>query len=387
MTGPSDYRGYISDIAQRHGALVISQAIVAIANTTANAFAMIYLLNVGFDYIECSVFLLVGFATAMLMTTVFAGVVVRDYVRSMILGMCSMAVYYVLLVLLDGPALMLVPPVFLGIYIVMFWVPYNSVISRVTTEENRGTGIGAYFLVFPAVSTVGPLVGGMMIAYGSYDLLLSFGAVTIGTNIVFLLASKAFRGRNGTWNAGAQVHGSPFRFVREVDRKVGRGMLLEGVQEGVFWMALSVLSFEYATDEAELGGYLSLFAFWGALMTVALGYLSDRIGDRVKILRISAALTAVALVVCAIATNSETYLTGMSFASFWLAVVPAFLFAMLVDRTRDSPTKGMMGREFLLNSGRALGLFVTVVLLLLDFDLSISMAVAAVAIAAIITVR
>jgi nitrate/nitrite transporter NarK len=175
--------------------------------------------------------------------------------------------------------------------------------------------------------------------------------------------------------------------VKGVDGGIGRGLFLEGIQEGVFWMALPVLSFEYATSEAELGGYLSLFALWGALMTVALGYLSDRIGNRVRILRVSAALTACALIVCALASSSETYLSGMSFASFWLAVVPAFLFTMLIDRTQDGTTKGMMGREFLLNSGRALGLSVTVVLLLLDYDLSVSMAVAAAAIAAIVTVR
>lgn len=387
MTATSNYRGYFSDMAQRHGALVVSQAIVAIANTTANAFAMIYLLDRGFSYVECSIFLLVGFAVAMIMTTVLAGVVVRNYLRSMILGMSAMSTYYILLVLLDGPALMLVPPVFLGIYIVMFWVPYNSVISRITTQEQRGAGIGAYFLVFPAVQTVGPLVGGMMIAYGSYDLLLLFGAGTILVNLAFLATSKAFRAGNGTWGDGRDSGGEPMRFVREIEPGVRRGLFLEGVQEGVFWMALSVLSFEYAADEAELGGYLSLFAFWGALMTVVLGYLSDRVGNRVRILRVSAALTAVSLLACALAGDAGTYLTGMSFANFWLAAVPAFLFTMLVDRSQSIPTRGMMGREFLLNSGRTLGLSATVVLLLLDFDLSISMAVAAAAIAAVVTVR
>jgi MFS family permease len=387
MIAPADFRGYFSGLAKRHGALVIAQTIVAIANTTANAFAMIYLLREGLSYIECSVFLLVGFVTAALFATVGSNIVARDFMRSMKVGMIAMAMYYISLVLLSGYSLIFVPPLFLGIYIVMFWVPYNSIISHITSEKKRGAGVGAYFLVFPAVSTVGPLAGGLMITLGSYDLLLAFGAAVILANLAYLSTSKAFPTRKDEPPASAPgKNGFVFGFSG-IDRRVARGILAEGVQEGVFWMALPILSFEYAADEAELGGYLSLFAFWGALMTVALGYLSDRIKDRVRILRISAAFTAASLLVCAFAVNAGSYLTGMSVANFWLAVVPAFLFTMMIDRTESNKTKGMMVREFLLNAGRIGGASLTILLLLFDFDLSISMLVAAAAIATVVAVK
>jgi len=387
MVAPADVREYFSGLAQRHGALVISQTIVAIANTTANAFAMIYLIREGFSYIDCSVFLLVAFVTAALFATVGSRIVARDFMRSMRVGMAAMALYYISLVLLSGYPLMFIPPLFLGTYIVMFWVPYNAIISHVTSEEKRGAGVGAYFLVFPAVSTVGPLAGGLMITLGSYDLLLAFGAAVILVNLAYLLTSKAFPADNGGQPASDHVAGGRVFSFSGIDRRVARGILAEGIQEGVFWMALPILSFEFATDETELGGYLSLFAFWGALMTVALGYLSDRIRDRVKILRVSAALTAASLLICAFAENAEGYLTGMSIVSFWLAVVPAFLFTMMVDRTERDKTKGMMVREFLLNAGRLGGASLTIVLLLFDFDLSITMLVASAAIATVVAVK
>lgn len=152
-------------------------------------------------------------------------------------------------------------------------------------------------------------------------------------------------------------------------------------------MALPVLSFEFATDEVALSGYLSLFAFCGALMTVALGYLSDRFRERGRILRLGAAATTVSMVACGLAASAEGYLVGMSATSFWLAVVSAFLFTLLVDRAERTITTGMMTREAMLNAGRLVGISVTIALLALDLDLSVSMFVAAAAVATVMAVK
>lgn len=396
MTASSDIRGYLTDMAQKHGALVFAQIVVAAANTTANAFVMIYLLRQGFDYTGCSVFLLVGFGVAALLASIGSNLVARDFVTSMIVGTLAMMTYYVSLMLLSGWALMLVPPIFLGIYIVMFWVPYNSLISEVTSKEKRGAGVGAYFLVFPAVSAVGPVAGGLIISLGSYEMLFAYGVGVLALNLAFLSWPRLTKGRRQSvivperlQTAALNHEGGSKRVfdLSRIERRLVRGLFAEGVQEGVLWIGLPVLSFEFAANETELGGYLSLFAFWGAIMTVVLGYLSDRIKDRVRILRVSAAFTVCGLVAAAFAYDAGAYIAGMSAANFSLAVVPAFLFTMLVDRSRGSPTRDMMAREFLLNSGRFVGMGLTLGLLVLDCDLSVSLLVAAGAVATIVAVR
>jgi len=70
-----------------------------------------------------------------------------------------------------------------------------------------------------------------------------------------------------------------------------------------------------------------------------------------------------------------------------LAVIAAFLFTLLVDRSENAVTAGMMAREAMLNAGRLVGISVTLMLLVLDFDLSISMFVAAAATATVIAVK
>ncbi|MDQ1371460.1 MAG: transporter [Candidatus Thermoplasmatota archaeon] len=388
MAAYADLAENFTQVAQRHGTLVVIQTIVAIANTTANAFTMIYLLRQGMSYVECALFLLVAFVVALLLATYGSNLVARNFATSMRIGMAAMAAYYIALAALSGWALMVVPPLFLGTYIVMFWVPYNSLISHATSQERRGAGVGAYFLVFPAVSTVGPLAGGLIITLGSYDMLFAFGAAVIGVNILLLSRPSAVKVDPGLTAGGIL---SPTRrrvfSLAQTDKRVARGLFAQGVQDGVFWMALPVLSFEFATDEVALSGYLSLFAFCGALMTVALGYLSDRVRERGRILRASAALTVVFMIVCGLAASAEGYLTGMSATNFWLAVIAAFLFTLMVDRSEKAITAGMMVREAMLNAGRVVGMSITILLLVLDFDLSISMFVAAGAVATMVAFK
>ncbi len=388
MAAYADLAENFTQVAQRHGTLVVIQTIVAIANTTANAFAMIYLLREGMSYVECALFLLVAFVVALLLATYGSNLVARNFATSMRIGMAAMAAYYIALAALSDWALMVVPPLFLGTYIVMFWVPYNSLISHATSQERRGAGVGAYFLVFPAVSTVGPLAGGLIITLGSYDMLFAFGAAVIGVNILLLSRPSAVKVDPGLTAGGIL---SPTRrrvfSLAQTDKRVARGLFAQGVQDGVFWMALPVLSFEFATDEVALSGYLSLFAFCGALMTVALGYLSDRVRERGRILRASAALTVVFMIVCGLAASAEGYLTGMSATNFWLAVIAAFLFTLMVDRSEKAITTGMMAREAMLNAGRLVGISITILLLVLDFDLSISMFVAAGAVATMVAFK
>jgi MFS family permease len=165
------------------------------------------------------------------------------------------------------------------------------------------------------------------------------------------------------------------------------GVLIEGVNDGVFWIAIPIISFEFATSETTLSQYLSLFALWGAIMTVALGYLSDRIKNRRTILRIGAILCGISIVLSTLAPTVSGYLVGMSATYFFLAIIPAFIFTMLLDKLERYKKKGVLVRELLLNVGRTLGVLMTIGMLLLDFDLMKAVAAVGVLTATIAIVK
>jgi MFS family permease len=399
MVTVTHFKHYVLALSHRHGTLVTVQALLALANTAANSFALIYLVEKGLGYVECAVFILVC-ATVPLALVAFASrTIVRNFSASITTAFVCLALYYSSLIVigeeLGGWYLVLIPPVFFGTYIVTFWVPYNALIMHITSKKKRGAVIGAYFLIFPLVSTVGPLLGGVIITLFSYDALFAVGAVVVLFNLFFVSGFRVLRQlkeriiipeliQSLKLNITGRLH-IDLDF-RSVGWRLRYALFAEGIQDGIFWIAIPLLSFEFAGSEIGLSGYLSLFAFWGAVMTVLLGYLSDRIRDRTNIVRIGATFAAVSILVAANSPFAAGYVSAMSFAYLWIAIVPSFLFTMLLDKMERWKKKGVLVREFLLNAGRVLGVAATILVLVMDLDLAVALGLAGVATATIVIV-
>jgi MFS family permease len=377
-------RDYLSALYRKHGSLIVIQSLMAIANTVANSFALIYLVREGYDYVACSIFILICCIVPIVLLLFAAKTIVRNFSASINTGMISIMLYYAGLMLLDdinvlgGWLVVVIPPAMFGIYIVAFWIPYNTLIMHITSVKTRGATIGVYFLVWPLITAVGPLFGGLLITRYSYDAMFIFAIAMIAVDLFFMSGFRVLKKLRERIIIPELIQSVTVGILRKekttldftgVGSRLMYGVLMEGVQEGVFWIAIPIISFEFATSESTLSQYLSLFALWGAIMTVALGYLSDRIKNRRTILRMGAILCGISIVLSTLAPNVNGYLLGMSATYFFLAIIPAFIFTMLLDKLERYKKKGVLVREFLLNVGRVAGVLMTISLLMLDFDL------------------
>ena len=390
------FKHYVLALSHRHGALVVVQTLVALANTLANAFALIYLVREGHTYLECSVFILVSALVPTIIMAFASRPILRNFPASITTSLVCLMLYYLTLVVFDGWYLILIPPLFFGTYIVTFWVPYFALVMHITSKRKRGAGIGAYFLIFPLLTTVSPLMGGFIITFYSYDVLFVTGAAIALADLFFVSGLKVLKNIRSRIIIPELLQSLKLNLVgkfnvdldlRGTDWRITSALFAEGVQDGIFWIAIPLISFEFAKDEATLSGYLSLFALWGAIMTVALGYLSDRLRDRASIVRIGAAFGGLSVLFAAYATSAEEYLSAISIAYFWIAMVPSFLFTMLVDKLERYKKKGVLLREFFLNWGKMIGVLLVIAALLLGVQLISTLAIAGVALVYIIIVK
>ena len=393
---PTHFKHYILALSHRHGSLVILQTLVAFANTLANAFALIYLIRQGHDYLDCSIFILVGAATTTVIMAFASRPILKNFPASITTSLICLALYYAALIFFQGWQLVLIPPLLFGTYIATFWIPYFALVMHITSRKKRGAAVGAYFLIFPALTTVAPLLGGLIITYLSYDALFAIGAAIAAVDLFYVSGFRVLRRIRRRVIIPELLQSLRVnlvgRFNVDLDRKgvdwrITSALFAEGIQDGIFWVAIPIITFEFADDEATLSGYLSLFAFWGAVATVALGYLSDRLKDRASIVRIGATFGGVSLLFAAFSGTPEEYLMAISIAYFWIALVPSFLFTMLVDRLERYKKKGVLLREFFLSSGRIVGALCVTVALLFGLDIIGTLAIAGLALAYVIVVK
>jgi len=392
----SHFKHYVLELSHRHGPLVIVQILVALGNTMANSFALIYLLREGLGYLECAVFILICALVPLLLTAFSSRTIVKNFPASINTAFVALAGYYILLILLEGWYLVVIPPMLFGTYIATFWVPYNTLVMHITSRKKRGAIVGMYFLIFPLLTTVTPLLGGVIIHLYSYDLLFALSAAVVLADLFYVSGLGVLAKLRERIIIPELLQSLKVNLVgklqmdldlRGVGLRLKWALFAEGIQDGIFWVAIPLISFEYAKTEISLSGYLTLFAFWGAVMTVALGYLSDRIKDRAHITRIGAALGGAGAILAAGAANAEGYVSAMSMSYFFIAIVHSFLFTMLLDKMERLKKKGVLVREFLLNSGRTLGMLTTISFLLLGWNLSAALAIGGVAMASVVVVR
>ena len=390
------FKHYVLALSHRHGALVIVQTLVAFANTLANAFALIFLIREGHSYLECSVFILVSALVPTLIMAFASRPILRSFPASITTSLVCLALYYIALIVFDGWYLVIIPPILFGTYIATFGVPYFALVMHITSKKKRGAGVGAYFLIWPLLTTVSPLLGGFIITFYSYEILFVTGAAIALANLFFVSGLKVLKNIRSRIIIPELLQSLKLNLVgrlnvdldlRGTDWRITSALFAEGIQDGIFWVAIPIISFEFAKDEATLSGYLSLFALWGAIMTVALGYLSDRLRDRASIVRIGAAFGGLSVLFAAYSTSPEEYLSAISMAYFWIAMVPSFLFTMLVDKLERFKKKGVLIREFFLNSGKAVGVALVIGALLLGVELISTLAIAGVSLVYIIIVK
>ncbi len=391
-----NFKHYAIEMSHRHYSLLVMQTLVAVSNTMANSFALIYLYKTGSDYLQCSVFVLICVLVPTVLIAFASRPLVRNFVESIETSLMFLALYYVSLMFAEGWLLVLVPPVIFGVYMAAFWVPYNALVMHITSRKKRGAIVGVYFLIFPMVSTAAPLLGGLVIGSWSYQVLFGAAAAICVANLIFVAGLRVFSNLRDRVIVPELLQSLKIHLVgkvhidldlRGVDWRIKSSLFAEGVQDGIFWVLVPLLTFEFAKSEVVLSGYLSLFAFWGAVMTVALGYLSDRLKDRAYIVRVGAAFGAVSVMFAAYSQSGEEYLSAMSMAFFWIAMIPSFLFTMLVDKLERFKRKGVLIREFFLNGGRCAGVAVVILALLAGADLSLALTISAVALASIIIVK
>jgi predicted MFS family arabinose efflux permease len=253
---------------------------------------------------------------------------------------------------------LLVAAVVWGLYIMLFWVPYNVVFLRMTTYDDRAFRSTLLFAMFAAASAIFPLVGGELLELHGFWLL-----VVLATPVLAI----------GGWLAWATPWGEAMDFdlrraLRE-GRRISPLVTLEGIWQGIFWVAVPIGTLRMVDQGSEYGAFLAFLGIMSGMASIAAGRWSDRAKDRRLPLVVSSmGVIAFTLVV----PSAEGDLTHWSLAVgavfFFSYMMMAFTFT-LVTELGPGIDDSMGLREVLFNAGRVLGSVLFIATLLLDLDL------------------
>ncbi|MDD4308066.1 MAG: hypothetical protein PHU53_04585 [Thermoplasmata archaeon] len=347
--------------------LILIESLVTIAATLAGSFSVVYLIDAGFSLFESSLFYLQAFIWAAILCFCVARFGFRNPRHWMALGVLVQSCYYLSFTVLEGNLLLFITPLFFGFYFIGFWIPYNILMLRQTSKENRGEMIGYFFLVFPVIGLASPIIGGYMIEGIGYYLIFSFAFVTLLCNAILIMMCK------GTESAPMKGRLT----TRGMGKRLAAGLFFEGGQEGVWWTAVPLISMLFITGEKNLGYLFALFNLAGGIASIIVARLTDRRGFRHWYVRIGAIACIPLAIGIAWAPDYSIYLVLAGCIYLIQPMFQILLFAMATDRMEKRLTSCSVTRELLLNAGRILGGAAVALILLWTGDIRLAYAVSA----------
>ncbi len=273
--------------------------------------------------------------------------------RTMIAGLACYAAMQAALALLEGPPLYVLFAVFYGLYIPLYWLPWNTLVVEQTRLDDRGQKLAGVSFGANLAGFFAPFLAGIVVAVFGFPRLFLLAAavlaVAAAVAAVFTQDPDAVRLRAAPRRLGA----------RTTIAFLGQGGI-----DGVLWTAVPLVALSFVTDNVLLGGLFSLFVLAGGLGGIVLGRRSDRIRHRRRFLLLGAVVPLPLAFAVALAPDLVGFGLANGLFSAALVIAPTFVNTIAVDGLPGEAGLVMTTREILLNTGRCLSSAALVVLFL-----------------------
>ena len=333
------------------------------AETFAWQFIYLHAHDAGHSEVAITAFFIIMFG----MAVVFAPLISRSTPtgRFMALGLVARFAGLAIVLSVAWYGTLLAAAVLWGLFIILFWVPYNVVFLRMTTDSDRAGRSTILFGMFAVTSAVFPLLGGRLFE--------DVGVWCVACVAIAVLAVGAVIALRTPW-------GEPMQFdLRRSFKQEGHLAPVvagEGLWQGVFWVAVPIGTFRMFDQGSQYGAFLAFLGLMAGLASVVAGRWSDRTQDRKLPLIVSTLGVAIFTLAAALVHGDITMwslMVGMTY--FFLYMMMAFTFTIVTELGKGvDDTMGM--REVMLNVGRVGGGTVFLSSLLLDLDLVWPLAIA-----------
>jgi MFS family permease len=319
----------------------------SLANSTIAIFLPAYYLKIGSGsgLVWIAEFLATQFIVIGLLPRLTWRMFPRHFEALVLAGFGLYAVYDLLLISNDNPILI---GLFAGMSIGTFWPSFNLLQLRLTSPQNRTATINAIsILVMTTASTLGPLIGAMVISSGGgfvNALLLSSGFYVLA---IFAMRGFPFESVVRTRNAVSST--KSFKLF-------ALAYTLRGLSD-VSWFVYPIFVLSLTGSYIDLGIVASIASVSVALVSVVLGRIADSLRQsRFTFILIGVVLSCIWLALLPRVTD-EAGLVAASIVSGVSGAFTSNIFSMLGDEhPREDYPLVTSHIEFYLNSGRILNL-------------------------------
>lgn len=254
--------------------------------------------------------------------------------------------YVLVLIKIFHPVQLYISAFLSGLNIVYFWIPYNTMYFKYSSEEKRGFNSGIYFLITPIIGlTLQPIAGLVAEKFG-FELMFVIGILMYFIPIFMIKYLPDFK-----WNLDIRKELKTLKFNWTT--------LFQGMSSRVNYSLITIFTLFFITSPISFGsffGFLSLLAAFASLIN---GYISDKIKNRKYFFYIFSFIAVASFIPLAFAKSPYYWSLFAGISSLCIYLANPFWFTFNLDYYKEiGVSKTMVLREVFLNLGYVFNLLI-----------------------------
>lgn len=304
----------------------------------SQTFIVFWLFKNGYNFSDLIIYSL-GVYVVALAGIVFLPKITMSAKSAMFWGIFFSALIILVLIKIWSPAQLFLSAIFSGLNVIFFWIPYNTMFFKFSSENKRGTNSGMYFLITPIVGiTLQPLAGIFAEKFG-FEIMFLIGFCSYLIPIILLKFLPDFE-----WNLNVREEFSKIKF--------NWSTFLQGATSRINYSLIPIFSLFFLKTPRQFGNFFGYLAITAAVASVLNGYISDKIKNRKAFFYFFTFLAVVSFLPLAFVRDVYYWGIFVGISSLCMNLANPFWLTFNLDYYKEiGVEKTMALREIFLNSG------------------------------------
>ena len=259
--------------------------------------------------------------------------------RAILFGILQSALIVLVLIKIWSPIQLFISAFFSGLNVIFFWIPYNTMFFKFSSENKRGTNSGMYFLITPIIGiTLQPLAGVFAEKFG-FETMFLIGFFSYIAPIILLRFLPDFE-----WHLNVREEFSKIKFNWTT--------FLQGATSRINYSLIPIFSLFFLKTPRQFGNFFGYLAIIAAVASVLNGYISDKIKNRRVFFYLFTSIAVFSFLPLAFVHDVYYWGIFVGISSLAMNLANSFWLTFNLDYYKDlGVDKTMVLRELFLNSG------------------------------------
>ncbi len=282
---------------------------------------------------------------------------------TILLGVLLSALSVTVLINISDSYQLYLSAIIAGLNAIFFWIPYNIMHFKFSSQDNRGLNSGLYFLATPIISiTLQPLAGIIAEKFG-FQMMFLIGVLLYIFPIALIKILPNF-------NFDIDIK------KEFLENKFNWSTFFQGFASRINWTLISLFTLFFITTPRAFGGFFGFLAIFSAVASLINAYISDKIKNRKVFFYLFTSLAVISLLPLAFVQNIYYWGIFAGITSMCMYLANPFWLAFNLDYYKEiGIEKAIVLREVFLNAGYIFTLLIAFLIFYITDSTKISLMV------------